>query len=143
MREIKFRAWDKVRKIMIPDIQDLYDGLDFEFTKEDGNKGDIFDTSADDRSFGDNLHNENLEIMQFTGLKDKNGKEIFEGDIVNATHSLNSNYYKIVFAEDAAVFECVGIPIGGSCGLYGMIKYPHRIEVVGNIYENQELLDTK
>ena len=66
MREIKFRAWNKVGKYYVNNVQDAYDGA--------GPNGP-FD------SFGDALDYDNYVVEQFTGLYDKNGREIYEGDI--------------------------------------------------------------
>ena len=69
MREIKFKAWDKIRKIWIQDFT-----LDF-------NKKELTVWKNDEPNFVYNLYE--IELIQFTGRKDKNGKEIFDGDILS------------------------------------------------------------
>lgn len=82
-------------------------------------------------------------IMQFTGLVDKNGKEIYEGDIV---HLFGKRHY-----EGVDYNGCIQFLDGGFCvtdgykewGLrrYDLSRCDLEIEVIGNIYENLELLD--
>ena len=107
MREIKFRMWDDEENIMIDG-----DSLAFE----------------EYLPIKDLLSRDN--IMQFTGMHDKNGKEIYEGDIV-------------LIREGIAVitFYC------GSfwCSFWTLLLLSDsgvEVEVIGNIYENPELLDT-
>lgn len=121
MREIKFRAWVKDEKRMLAG-QDLcriianYHGLN-------------------------NEEWANLEMMQFTGLKDKNGKEIFEGDVVRDSEyrrltvrfNTEGDFYGLCFQGIITVFQN---PSPKVIDKYG-------IEIIGNIYENPELIGEK
>ncbi|MGA1047841.1 MAG: YopX family protein [Minisyncoccia bacterium] len=72
--------------------------------------------------------------MQFTGLKDKNGVEIYEGDIVKYIGQLNPDRYKLFIIEWDD--KLAGFYAGG-----GQIQRTKGYEVIGNIYETPELLD--
>jgi uncharacterized phage protein (TIGR01671 family) len=124
MRTIKFRAWDKKNKKMIGGF-----GIDSTF-------GYAF---IKDFDLGEEYILE-CEIMQFTGLTDKNGKEIYEGDIVkNERHKFITNieYY-------GGAFRCFseGMPLSlyiDEC--YADKDINNQLEVIGNIYENPNLLN--
>ncbi len=121
MREIKFRAWDKENTKMIR-----------------GNHCVEFDGSVHEYSLGCVIENKNLILMQFTGLLDKNGKEIFEGDIVEGLEGINLNGYiqKIDFKD--GVFGVSGMGLNeGFCEFNWTVD---TIKIIGNIYENSELL---
>ena len=140
MREIKFRAWHGKNKRM-------YTICEISFMK---NSSDEFIERGCEGYWGDNHRDRfslnDLKLMQFTGLKDKNGKEIYEGDIVK-THEtsnkrlsgLGGNIFKIVFEEGS--FEMYRK--GNHEGLERCCSYEGFIEVIGNIYENPELLMSK
>ena len=134
MRPIKFRAWDKIQKQMCYDVS-VYSEIETEswwsadVRGESGNKIYSFE-------YG--------ELMQFTGLTDKNGKEIYEGDIVGNDGKC---FYRVVF-ENAA-FVCYhtdltnwdGRPLRwGLLSRFFEMEDIFHIEVIGNIYENPELL---
>ena len=81
------------------------------------------------------FEDESLVFMQFTGLLDKNGKEIYEGDIVETPHKLMKKYkWQVIFHKGAFVLSD-GI---GFRYFYGK-KYTQKYGVIGNIYENPEL----
>ena len=139
-REIKFRAWDKKNKKML----ELGDG-NFCFTDcgfcFEGYKFGI------DASIG-GVH---LKLMQFTGLKDKNGKEIFEGDIVETFNAkkkkLIAGIWKIHYNDLCGSFDGERISnrkddSGEDFEIVGNLESDDCV-IIGNICENLELLEKK
>lgn len=89
-----------------------------------------------------NLYNIELEWpkLQYTGLKDKNRKEIYEGDIVEYPYGSTKTCKEVKWQDDTSGFY----PFADSpenCGCCGMGKNSKFVEVIGNIYENPELLE--
>ncbi|MCK5607015.1 hypothetical protein KAR91_34345 [Candidatus Pacearchaeota archaeon] len=110
-REIKFRAWHPEHEEMVyfrPDVIciDAYQSLALVTLMEE--KSEF--------------------LQQYTGLKDKNGKEIYEGDVLKGDDDGND---AVVYKGNKFILE----PLGDDC------IYWTRSEVIGNIYENPELLE--
>ena len=120
MREIKFRAW----------TDNLKDGGAMYYGYE-GVYNQILFTPA-----GYGLLNPTLDVMQFTGLHDKNGKASYEGDLVKRFNSENAS--EIVWNEQDGSFWLKGSD--GLLWIHLPVDIPFNWEVIGNIYENPELL---
>lgn len=129
MREIKFRAWlkedEKMANVETMDFTDK----SIQYLK----RSEIINVYILRReSFDD------VELMQYTGLKDKNGKEIYEGDIL---FFRDENMKYIVVWQDAA-FIIKSIEIRKySEKMYWLDDTEICCEIVGNIYENKKLLE--
>jgi hypothetical protein len=119
MREIKFRAWDKLNKEMFN-----VEIIDFQEKK-------VYRDTVSYRKFND------IELMQYTCLKDMRGKEIYEGDIL--FESFGEKYYKVVFENGSFRAEFEGDFEEHSFDLIDVVA--QSCEVVGNIYENPELME--
>lgn len=132
MKEIKFRAWDKERKYYIADSGVFINGI-----------GSIY---VQDMHYGtiNKIDDNSIELMQFAGLKDKNGKEIYAGDIVRNINRVDK-LRKVRFCNLSARFEFVTIKQYGENVLHGEleglnINNSEWYEIIGNIYENPELI---
>jgi uncharacterized phage protein (TIGR01671 family) len=127
MREIKFRAWDTEEKRMV-DFSNPKNGIEYccgDFSVSSG--WDSYDCPTYQGEV-------NAIIMQYTGLKDKNGVEIYEGDVVHYPKSGDGEFVGVVIFNDLSFI--VEHDVGGSCLDSGF-------EVIGNIHENPELLEVK
>lgn len=127
MREIKFRALVKDRKAIFEVI--LIDYVSKKVTYLLERVGHLL--SIRDAKFND------VELMQYTGLKDKNNKEIYEGDIL--FESFGERYYKVVFENGGFRAEFKGDFDEHSFDLIDVVA--QGCEIVGNIYENPELME--
>ncbi|MEQ6218250.1 YopX family protein [Levilactobacillus brevis] len=138
----KFRAWDETQhKMLQVDCIEFIDGKAYwvEASLTDGNVQGGNDGPVRDNS--------QLKLEQSTGLKDDNGNEIYEGDIL-ATSSrigrgLLTDYLKVDWREDYAGFFCGEKPLFACLSEWDNdIKYPQTFpEIVGNVHENLELLE--
>lgn len=134
MREILFRAWDKVKKTMHKGAERPYMYL----TNSGRHVGigcDLHHSLYHDtsRNFDDEVI-----LMQYTGLKDKNGKKIFEGDIVDlAEHDMDEWRSCVEYNEYWTGF---GVSDGGAWYRLGDFN---KLEVIGNVYEHSSLLEQK
>ena len=120
MREIKFRAWlPSLEKMTYPHTLDV-----------------LISKYNNEWSNGTN------RWMQYTGLKDKYGNEIYEGDIVRMTEYGDQTIVEVRYMgdEDYPAFDIVPhIECGCNALSYAMAVCD--VEVIGNVYENQELLE--
>ena len=119
MREIEFRAWDKENNEMFIPL-----GVSSE--------GEVLIDMGYDSP--DYWGYDRCVIMQYTGLKDKNGKKIFEGDIIKNEYD---ETYLVVYEDANAAFIMYGKEED-----YSLHLYEEQIpEVIGNIHDNKELLE--
>ena len=143
MREIKFRAWCEGAHGGLTFINPT---MEYDVIIQDGKYADVEN--------GWDIHGtyETIPLMQYTGLKDKNGVEIYEGDILKTFSNINK--YTDSFAEDIEPkFGYTTVVRDGACFKTTYKKRPsyvlnenggsmvEHMEVIGNIYENPELLE--
>ena len=126
--ELKFRAWNGYRNIMADYVSAIQNG-DTLGTPSSVNvivngKNETWD-----------IENDHVELLQYTGLKDANGKEIYEDDIVHCENDYQGTDYtgKVMFFN------------GGFCvwtgGLRNYVWEDMIPEIIGNVHENPELLE--
>ena len=121
MRELKFRAWYKPEKKMIYNIQN-----EFEETIELGMD-----------CFSDYLKNDDFIVNQFTGRTDKEGKEIYEDDILLI---IGQGYFRVTWDRDNCKFYL--LPLEDYLDKMPLDRsWEIDYEVEGNIHENKDLLE--
>ena len=131
MREIKFRAWDDELKEMVleSELDDCESLL---------NCGELvigrFDTNEDWYE---------LIRLQFTGLKDKSGKEVYEGDIINCPRRIINKLAIVEFDNIKKAFTFRELHNKEYTRYFQEFVEYNEIEIIGNIYENPELLEVK
>jgi len=127
MRNLKFRAWDRVKHKMLYGVSPF--------------NAHITDENEPLLSLKYSKHDD-CEFEQYTGLKDKNGKEIYEGDILG--DMWGGGYIAWCdkckqFQYHISTHECMACL--GDVQWYELVNDNGKLEVIGNIHENHELLE--
>lgn len=130
----KFRAWHHELGRMMP-IETMY----------------FFANELEELQLNDSVMNDSIpaspdeiDLMQSTGLKDKNGKEIFEGDILGVETDDGTLNVNVFWDEDHALFMFESKKYNEKEALAELLEYnSYPFEIVGNIHESPELLEEK
>ena len=130
----KFRAWDVLAEEMIDEI------LMISFVRKEIIGKFRNGSTSVPLKFEDKRNGRDVILMQSTGLKDKNGKEVFVGDIVKCTRGCPHEVY--LEKEYGGTF-IGGMPAIYLKGLLSGYAWTESEEIIGNIYENPELLEEK
>lgn len=118
MREIKLRAWDEeLERMFYSTTEQFDDSLSFRFKHFE----------VDDPVY-----------MQYTGLRDKKGREIYEGDIVKVAWRCDSDIGTVKYIRNGFLVSDMKRHAPSPLG-----KISETYEIIGNIYENPELLEEK
>ena len=135
-REIKFRAWDFARTVMIgSDYPKNWNRSIDEYEEWWSNEHKMMLEGIEDI-----IEDERFNVMQYTGLKDKNGQEIYEGDVLKFK-SLPAPYNIIEFNLGSFGYFCMkGKDYEYFIGIERTYDKPKNWEIIGNIHENPELL---
>lgn len=140
-REIKFMAWDEAnnRMFQVKEITFSEDG-NHTITEWRDNGHERWSSPLN----GNQAHGKWIHLMQYTGLKDKNGKEIYEGDILrtfwNYHDGPKESTIRFEWSDSRAGFECIKIIEQGADYLRAG-KPITEYEIIGNLYENPELIN--
>ena len=132
----KFRAWDSVEKKFVEHFFITDNGLICNMEKP-----------TSDYNSPIPIEKSELILMQSTGLKDKNGKEIFEGDILKVANNDSSWFEVVKYDHDKAMFISKEVNLKyevPETPLYDLFSpYLFKVEVIGNIWEDCDLIDGK
>lgn len=125
MRELKFRAWNVSEKCWAKEFYPLFNGYD------EGRGGHWMEGVQGDNDEDLMVSNKEVVICQYTGLKDRKGKEIYEGDVIAG----------MGFIEWIPKDARFGFNISGEMKEVEFYELTSKdISIIGNIYENPELL---
>jgi uncharacterized phage protein (TIGR01671 family) len=136
MREIKFRAWFTIKNKMV----------DHEVLSMSYDKGEGFTFAFDGNTLDEDGNEEgslNFELMQYTGLKDKNGVEIYEGDIIYIGHPHKGRTYTGPIIYEKYQFSAKDFYFTHHDNPSDPFESIEYMEVIGNIHANPELLEVQ
>lgn len=123
----KYRAWDSVEKKVVEHFFITDNGLICNMEKP-----------TSDSKLLIPIEKSELILMQSTGLVDKNGKEVFVGDIIKCTRGC---LHEVYIEKEYGGTYCGGMPAVYLKGLREGYAWTEHEEIMGNIYENTELLE--
>ncbi|ANT44692.1 hypothetical protein HOR18_gp029 [Staphylococcus phage vB_SscM-1] len=130
----KFRAWDKWEKEML-NVHGINYDAEGVWTKE------VFD----EEDMGDFIHFSDIELLQSTGLLDKNGNEVFESQIVDVRTLEGTIYLRGIVKKVKGGFYIEGLHISKNIPLtdFYFKSYTNtlEIEILGNVYQDEHLLE--
>lgn len=136
---IKFRVWDKENERMLVPGEDS----DFITLEIDENGINVYDMQHPSAEKGYDLAHLDCDLLMSTGLKDKNGVEIYEGDVV----ALKYPYDKRIKTKGSIVWDnhkaCFGISMKETTEQYELYRVTaeNYLSVIGNVFENKNLLN--
>lgn len=134
---LKFRAWDKTTNQMrgCYGFNELEREVYVCSVADDEFNGQLRTVHAIRRSFDEAV------VMQSTGLKDKNGVEIFERDIVHLTSDEGIDYNALIVFKDGGFCAIDGAESNYGFRRYDLSRFDLYLDVIGNVHENIELLE--
>jgi uncharacterized phage protein (TIGR01671 family) len=127
-KEIKFRAWNIKNKSMIDEVLEMGFGCRH---------------YPETWLIGDDQRTDHFELMQYTGLKDKNGKEIYENDLLqydgyNFKLINKEKIYQVRYDDNLAQYYAYNLE--NSFDTFLVVRAWKESKIIGNIYQNPELL---
>lgn len=139
-REIKFRVWDKYEKQMYP-----ISSIDYNIFSQEIRIIAVGHKNGMCTAYNKNHNSEKcditaLELMQYTGLHDKNGKEIYEGDIIEWT-TLSGKKYRFSVEYSNKYAQYIITNTGDVENEAEPLGDYENIEVIGNVFENGDILN--
>lgn len=149
MRDIKFRAYIKDTNKRVPsEINKIVEVKSLHL----GSRKAIIGYSKSSSNYGNySISFDDIELMQYTGLHDKNGKEIYEGDIVKLSEKIDISKHKVIhikpiiaeisWSEEYLTYVLITTDIRHAFENVADYLEEYNLEVIGNIYDNPELLE--